>query len=203
MNENAPTNASLPEVLGQIRRLAASDDESARTAATTRLTQLLEEEFDAVLDATQEWALDPDRRIREVTLRACEQPAATTDEARVRHLLGRVERFIGDPDPAIDDRWSRVTVPHLLAIRPEVVLPWLREWTKNPETRARAGVARALGAIGGRYPTEAVEGIAELGSDPRAPVREAVVGALEEIREQYPQMGPYLDGRFGLLLRSE
>ena len=108
--------------------------------------------------------------------------------------------FIGDPDAGINELWSRTVVPTLLGVRPEVVLPWLRDWTKAEEEAARAGVARAFGSVGARYPTEAVEGLAEIAIDPRPAVRDAVVASLDEIRARYPPMGPYLDSRFGALM---
>gem|GEM_PF-3336167 len=201
---SAPLSSEpLPEVLEQLRRLASSDSESSRRAASDRLTQLLLHDFDTVLDATQEWALDEDPRIREVTLRACLQPPELTDDARVRHLLGRVERFIGDVDPTITELWTRSVVPHLLKVRPEVVLPWLRDWTKNPEEPVRAGVALTLGAISEKYPTDAVEGLAIIAVDPRPSVREAVLTSIEEMRARYPGMSGYLDARFGPLLAAE
>ena len=193
----------LADRIGHLRHLASSDDESTRRTVATRLGDLMEHEFDIVFDATHEWALDGDDRLRQVACLACDQHAVTLDEVRLRRLLGRVELFMPDASARVVRSWTAEVVPHLVSAMPPVGLPWIKEWTKDPDETVRVGVATALGALSDKFPTEAVEGLAEISIDPRPAVRAAVRRSLEQIQTKQPGMATYLRMRFAPILSPE
>jgi hypothetical protein len=186
----------LADRIGHLRRLASSEDESTRRTVATRLGDLMEHEFDVVFAATHEWALDGDDRLRQVACLACDQHAATLDEVRLRRLLGRIELFMPDASARVTRTWTMEVAPHLVSAMPHVGLPWIKEWTKDPDETVRVGVATMLGALSDKFPTEAVEGLAEISIDPRPAVRAALHRSLEQIRARQPGMSNYLRMRF-------
>ena len=196
-----PSSSPPPTIaIGELRRHALSEDPAVRRNVADRLRRLMEADFETVFDATQEWALDPDDRLREVAALACRHTASVTDEVRTRRLIGRLELFLGDRSPRVATIATQDVIPYLLGLHPSIVGGWVRTWTANAEEGIRADLARVLGAVAPRFPTEAVEGLAELAVDPRPRVRDAVVTTLTELMRKNPKMASYLRARFGTLL---
>jgi hypothetical protein len=196
--------ASIPAPGGpsvaELRQQALSDDPTVRAQTAEAIGRRMEAEFEQVFDATQEWALDADERLREVAALACQQSREVTDEVRARRLIGRLELFLGDRSPRVAEVTTQRVLPHLLGMYPSMVPPWIQRWAPNSDEAIRADLARVLSAIAGRFPTDAVEGLAELSVDPRPRVRTAVVDALEQLEARAPTMRPYLHARFSSLL---
>ncbi len=185
---------ATPE-LDQLRRQALSDDPTVRTQVADRLRTMMEQDFEAVFDATQEWALDPDDRLREVACRSLRHRVEVTDEVQARRLISRAELLLGDRNPRLARLATTDILPYLLGLHPAVAPGWVRTWTVVPEENVRADVAATLAAITERFPTEAVEGLAELAVDPRPRVHSAVARALEDLTRRLPKMRPYLEAR--------
>ncbi len=188
-------SVSLPD-LDRLRSEALSDDPETRARVADRLRALMEERFEEVFDATQEWALDPDERLREVVCRSLRHRSELSEEVRVRRLVSRAELFLGDRSPRVSKVATLDVLPYLLGFQPAVAAGWIKTWTGAPEEPVRADLATVLGAIAERYPTEAVEGLSELAVDPRPKVRSAVEHALDDLARRHPKMRPYLESRF-------
>ncbi|HYK93277.1 MAG TPA: hypothetical protein VEY07_04450 [Thermoplasmata archaeon] len=200
MDPPGTARAADTGTIEEIRGVALSDDAAVRRATAERLARLMEGDFETVFDATQEWALDPDDRLREVAALACRQSEATVDEVRARRLAGRLELFLGDRSDRVARLAGVDVLPYVLGLYPSIVSGWVRTWTPNTEEGVRADLARVLGAIAPKFPTEAIEGLAELAVDPRPRVRTAVVATLEDLSAKFPKMAPYLRERFAELL---
>lgn len=200
MESNVPPPSPAP--MDELRRTALSDDPAVRAEVADRVRARMEAEFETVFDATQEWALDSDARLREVAALACRQESEATDEVRARRLIGRLELFLGDRDRHVADLTTQDVLPFLLGRHPAIVPEWIHRWAPNTDETIRADLARVLGMLALRFPAESVEGLAELSVDPRPRVREAVVAMLHELGNRNPKMRPYLTERFGALLRT-
>lgn len=157
---------------------------------------MLEEDFDAVFDGTQEWALDPDERLREVVVRACLPASPTIEDFAARRLLSRVELFLSDPSELVVSACAGEVIPSLVGANPTVGIPWIKEWTHNTDEPVRASVALALAGLAGRFPADAIEGLTELSTDPRPVVRNAVAQSVALIKERQPPLRHALDTRF-------
>ena len=187
---------TLPEVLERLRHQATSPDPNERAAATKGLETILEEDFDAVFDGTQEWALDSDERLREVVVRACSPTSPTIEDFAARRLFSRVELFLADPSALVIDACAGEVVPALIGANPTVGIPWLKEWTHNTDEPVRASIALSLAGIAGRFPADAIEGLSELHTDPRPVVRRAVAQSVAMIKERNPPLRHALESRF-------
>lgn len=187
---------TLPDVLGRLRTQAISADAEERSAATKELETLLEQDFDAVFDGTQDWALDADERLREVVVRACLPMTPVIEDFTARRLLSRVELFLADPSESVVSACAGEVIPSLIGANPSVGIPWLKEWTHNTDEPVRASVALSLAGIAGRFPADAIEGLSELNTDPRPVVKEAVAQSVALIKEQQPPLRPVLASRF-------
>lgn len=199
--ESPPERSAAPP-LDDLRRSALSTDATVRKQTADQVRARMEEDFETVFDATQEWALDGDERLREVAALACRHTPQVTDEVRARRLIGRLELFLGDRSPRVATIAATDVLPHLLELQPSIVPGWVRTWTQNTEEPVRVDLARVLGAIAERYPTEAVEGLSEITIDPRPRVRTAVLDTLDALAERNPTMGSYLRARFASLYES-
>lgn len=197
MNANPP---DLQGDLDKLRQSAVSADPAAREGASARLRGLLEQEFETTFDATQEWAFDPDARLREVVCRSLMNRPEVTDEVRARRLIGRAELFLGDANPAVGTLATRTVLPYLLRLHPAVFPEWTRTWMAATDEAPRRDLAHVLAALVPKYPAEAVEALSELSADPRPVVRGAVVEAVTELARGNPGMRPQLQSRFPEIL---
>ncbi|MCI4336194.1 MAG: hypothetical protein L3K17_03230 [Thermoplasmata archaeon] len=189
--------SNLAATLARLRVQATSPAEDQRLAAVVSLQALLDHDFDAVFDGTQEWVLDQDEHLREVACRACLPTRPELEDFQARRLLGRLELFIGDQSPTVNAACAGEAIPALIGANPTVGVPWIKEWTHNNDVPVRATMAMALAGLAGRFPADAIEGLSELHTDPRPVVRQAVADSVALIQERQPALRHALETRFG------
>ncbi|MCI4368204.1 MAG: hypothetical protein L3K09_01385 [Thermoplasmata archaeon] len=169
----------------------------------TDLIAEMDRDFEGTFDATQDWVLDPDERVRATACLACAQKPDASDIVRVRRLLSRLELFMADASPVVEEVVGPQVIASLLVQFPTVAYPWLKEWAVADEETVRANIARSLGGEPARlFPMESVDVLELLAVDMRPKVRTAVIDAFRQIVAARPEMRGYVLSHFsGLISR--
>jgi len=176
------------DIQGILLRLADDPIWPVREAAGFGIQAALEQNYEQVYPTLREWSEKPNPNIRRAVLVAL-RPSyrGEWNEQRVNQLLDLVGTFLTE-----QDEYVRKNVPWVLRFfrnYPDLVLPRLAAWAKNPDERVRRHVAMTCeGTLAKTRSREVLEILRVLVSDKRPSVSKAVTKALRRVKAENPKL---------------
>ncbi len=184
------TQADLPMISDQLRRLATHEDGAVREAATRALGQQLTERFADVLPIAVSWRKDPKPAVRRAAILASASAATTGNLSWGEPLLRFLTPLLPDRSPEVRQALGPGVLRHVyLEAFPDDTLEYLAQWSTSHDAQVLWHVAMALsGPSGEKVAGKGVIILRRLALDERPSVRGAVAASLSALAQHAPDI---------------